>query len=278
MSTHTHDRILVPLAARSPVLSAPPSLAAGLGEYLEGLRRRLPEATQLTLAWRGPQGGDPPWVRQQLLALLASWQRPPAWLQHTALAVDVQSTGTAADFCAALAAATMQASIGLVLDLPTRRLHCPDHSLDAYPQALRRMVQRLPAECRPTLTLATRWLRSRDDASWAIEQGLPVRLVPGAAADPQQPQQDVGASMRTLVRQLAGRVPHVTLVCPDPGATQDALGVLRRAGTPCDLELGHHWPQGALRQIARQAGIRPRVYAAWAAPGLREPLNTAPPH
>jgi hypothetical protein len=280
MFVPTRERVLLRPAVLPPGVRLPSPVVstAGLTEALEGLRRRLPEAAQLTLALRGPWGPDSLLARQYPLALLNAWPQVPGWFEHTALALDVHSTGTAADFCTALAIAAQRAALGLVLDLPPTGPHGASHDLDACTHSLRRMVMGLPAQSRPTLTLATRWLRSRDDARWAIEQGLSVRLVPGAAADPRQPQHDVGASVRTLARQLAGKVPHVTLVCPDPGAALDALGLLRKAGTACDLELGHDWPEGALRQVARRAGVQPRAYIAWAPPGFEPQRHVQSAH
>jgi len=270
MSVSTRDPVVAQHRARLPVSTRArtPQPQASLGAMLEGWRRLVPEATVLTISATLPLGVDAQRARQALLDLVTGWSQQPTWFERTSLAFDVSATGTAADFCATLSAAAGSAGLGLVLDLPAQSRQadasrCPCEG----PEALRRLATLLRPRLAPTLTLASRWLSSRDDARWAIEQGLPVRLVPGIDADPQQPQRDPGAGVRALVRQVAGKVPHVTLAWPEPGAALDVMRALRKAGTACDLELAPGSPWGALRQVARSAGVPARVHGCWQALG-----------
>lgn len=235
-----------------------------LDAVLESWRRLIPEATMLTFSPVLPLGMDAQRARETLLNRVDTWLDLPQWFEHTCLAFDATATGTAADFCATLSGSAKRAGLGLVLDLPTpSRITESTRGLCESPDVLRRLAPHLRPQITPTLTLATRWLRSRDDAQWAIEQGMPVRLVPGGDADPRQPQRDPGAGVRVLARHIAGKVPHVTVAWPDPGAALEVLRLLRKAGTACDLEVSPDRPLGALRQVARSAGVPARVHGRW---------------
>lgn len=242
----------------------PAPLHLNLEATLEGWRRLVPEATMLTVTTTLPVGVDVQCARQAVLGWVSGWSRLAPWFERSSLAVDVSATGTAAEFGSTLATGAERAGLGLVLNLPAQsRQADPARSPCEGPDALRRLATHLRPHLNPTLTLATRWLRSRDDAQWAIEQGLPVRLVPGSDADPRQPLRDPGAGVRALVRQIAGKVPQVTLAWSDPGAALEVLRTLRKAGTACDLELPLGSSLGALRQVARSAGVPVRVHGHW---------------
>lgn len=264
MSASLRDHVIAPRLAALPARVSAPRRQADLGATLENLRRRVPEATRLTLCAHFPQGIDAWQARQAVMATLDQWSAVPTWFESASLAVDVAATGTAADFSHALAGAARRARVGLLLDLPAapHQVDPGRHPCEG-PEALRRMATHLQPLLTPTITLASRWLRSRDDARWAVEQGLPVRLVPGVDADPQQPQRDACASVRALVRQIAGKVPSVTLAWPDPGTVTDLLRSLLKAGTPCDLEWQAGSPNGAQRQLARGLKVPMRVIAPW---------------
>jgi len=280
MSVSTRDPVVAQHRPRLPLKARAQLQQASLGAQLEGWRRLVPEATVLTISATLPLGVDAQRARRALLDLVSGWSKLPTWFEHSSLAFDVSATGTAADFCETLSAKADVAGLGLVLDLPAQsRQADPTRCPCEGPEALRRLATLLRPRLAPTLTLASRWLCSRDDAQWAIEQGLPVRLVPGGDADPQQPQRDPGAGVRALVRQIAGKVPHVTLAWPEPGAALDVMRTLRKAGTACDLELPPGSPWGALRQVARSAGVPARVHGCWQALSaeLNSPHNAARP-
>lgn len=269
MSVSSRDPVVTPqqglrLPFSARVRHAQPQ--ASLEALLESWRRLVPEATVLTISATLPLGVDAQRARQALLEFVTGWSSLSPWFEHASLCFDVSATGTATDFCTLLSTSASSAGLGLVLDLPVpSRQATAARSPGEGPEALRRLATLLQPRLAPTLTLASRWLCSRDDAQWAIEQGLPVRLVPGIDADPRQPQRDPGAGVRALVRQIAGKVPQVTLAWPEPGAALDVMRALHRAGTACDLELPPGSPWGALRQVARSAGVAARVHGRWQA-------------
>ncbi|MEO8296478.1 MAG: hypothetical protein ABI574_01580 [Burkholderiales bacterium] len=119
------------------------------------------------------------------------------------------------------------------------------------------------AHQRPTLTLVGRWLRSRADADWACERGLPLRIIKGHQADPHRPLHDAQAGLLSLLQRVAGRASFVTLATNDPVIAHEGLRRLRRAGTACELELLRGLPGTAAEQVARRHGVPVRMYVPW---------------
>jgi CelD/BcsL family acetyltransferase involved in cellulose biosynthesis len=112
-------------------------------------------------------------------------------------------------------------------------------------------------------TLPGRWRRSPQDARWAVERGLFVRVVKGQWADPQEPGRDPRAGYLEVIDQLAGRARRVAVATHDPDLAADALRRLRAAGTPCDLELLHGLPMRRAIKKARELGVGVRVYVPY---------------
>jgi hypothetical protein len=250
---------------------AAPAADNALAASLHRWQQRVPEARRLTWCLRAPRGTDAALVRRALLDGLSCLPDPLGW-DAGDVGFDVAATGSAGLFGEALAGAARQAHHPLVLRLPEHRLASPAQDLQA-PDAVTRLAEALAGRCAVTVSLAARLQRSRDDAQRAAEQGWSVRLVPGAVADPQQPQLAAAAGLMSMLRQLAGRVPHVTLAWPDASAALEAVRVLQRAGTPCDIELVHGQAIGPLRQMARRLGVPLRFVCDWPWP---EPGVSAP--
>ena len=119
-----------------------------------------------------------------------------------------------------------------------------------------------------SFTLPGRWQRSLADAERAIEWQMPVRVVKGQWADPQQPDLDLRAGYLNVIERLAGRATHVAVATHDPDLAAASLQRLRAAGTSCELELLFGLPTRDVLPLARQAGVPVRMYipfgAAWA--------------
>jgi proline dehydrogenase len=96
----------------------------------------------------------------------------------------------------------------------------------------RALIERLPGTL--GTTLPGRWRRSDEDAEWAIARGLPVRLVRGQWAGPED--RDSGAGILELADRLAGRASHVSIATHSRKLGDAAIERLRRAGTSCELE------------------------------------------
>lgn len=119
------------------------------------------------------------------------------------------------------------------------RLHCDSHGRDAaepscaFAQA---MLEHLPPSDLG-VTLPGRWSRSLSDADWAVERGLNIRVVKGQWPDPDDTRRDMRAGYLEVIDRLAGRARHVAVATHDPPLATEAIRRLRRAGTPCELEL-----------------------------------------
>lgn len=110
------------------------------------------------------------------------------------------------------------------------------------------------------ITLPGRWLRSRADADRACELGLRLRIVKGQTADPHQPQFDECVGFLALVSRVAGKAVAVSVATHDSALARNALGKLRAAGTPCELELMQGLPRQGSMLVARELGVRMRAY------------------
>lgn len=118
------------------------------------------------------------------------------------------------------------------------------------------------ARCYPHLgtTLPGRWLRSLTDADLAVDLGLHVRVVKGQWADPQHREMDARQGFLTLIDRLAGRARSVAVATHDPELGRTALERLRRAATPCSLELLYGLPAKPALKVARDLGVVVRIY------------------
>ncbi len=112
-------------------------------------------------------------------------------------------------------------------------------------------------------TLPGRWLRSPDDARWASEHGLFVRVVKGEWIDPADPQRDKREGYLEVIDALAGRARRVGVATHDPTLAAEAIRRLQQAGTPCDLELLYGLPMRAAIRQARDLGVRVRAYVPY---------------
>lgn len=117
-------------------------------------------------------------------------------------------------------------------------------------------------------TLPGRWQRSLSDADRVNEWQMPVRVVKGQWADPDQPDIDLRTGYLAVIERLAGRAAHVAVATHDPALAAAALERLTTAGTSCELELLFGLPTRAVLRVARKAKVPVRMYvpygAAWA--------------
>jgi CelD/BcsL family acetyltransferase involved in cellulose biosynthesis len=114
-------------------------------------------------------------------------------------------------------------------------------------------------------TLPGRWSRSPQDARWASERGLFVRVVKGQWPDPEQPNRDPRAGYLEVIDQLAGRASRVAVATHDVRLAAEAIRRLKAAGTPCDQELLFGLPMRRSIRQARSLGIGVRVYVPYGA-------------
>jgi proline dehydrogenase len=109
-------------------------------------------------------------------------------------------------------------------------------------------------------TLPGRWRRSINDAALAIDAGVRVRVVKGQWVDPGAPEIDLREGFLAVIDQLAGKARHVAVATHDPPLAREALRRLLASGTPCEMELLFGLPSKSVMQIARELGVRVRLY------------------
>jgi proline dehydrogenase len=109
-------------------------------------------------------------------------------------------------------------------------------------------------------TLPGRWRRSIRDTSLAIDAGARVRVVKGQWVDPDAPEIDLREGFLAVIDQLAGKARHVAVATHDPPLAREALRRLLASGTPCEMELLFGLPLKAVMQVARELGVRVRLY------------------
>ena len=109
-------------------------------------------------------------------------------------------------------------------------------------------------------TLPGQWVRSVADADLAVDIGLHVRVVKGQWPDPQHREMNPREGYLNVIDRLAGRARFVAVATHDPELGRNALERLRRAGTPCSLELLYGLPVKPALKVARELGVPVRVY------------------
>ena len=142
------------------------------------------------------------------------------------------------------------------------RIHCDSHGTnvaDLSNAMLQEMVAKLGGSGLGT-TLPGRWSRSLRDADWAIERGLNVRVVKGQWPDRDDPKRDMSAGFLEVVHRLAGRARHVGVATHDFSLACEAIGRLRAAGTPCELEILLGMTAKPMIRWAEKNGVKVRVY------------------
>lgn len=124
-------------------------------------------------------------------------------------------------------------------------------------------------------TLPGRWRRSISDADRAIDLGLRVRVVKGEWSGIGGDETDPREGYMNVIERLSGRANHVAVATHNPAMARLSLRQLKKAGTPCELELLYGLPQQALLKIARDFGVRARMYVPYGHAGLPYRLKEA---
>ena len=159
-------------------------------------------------------------------------------------------------------ASQLAAELAAVAAAHRVRLHCDSHGTNVAGLSnamLQGMVTRFGGNGFG-ITLPGRWSRSLRDADWAVEQALNVRVVKGQWPDPDDPKRDMSAGFLEVVDRLAGRARHVGVATHDFPLAREAIGRLRAAGTPCDLEMLLGMPAKRMIRWADKNGVKVRVY------------------
>lgn len=112
-------------------------------------------------------------------------------------------------------------------------------------------------------TLPGRWARSIDDAAWAIERGVTVRVVKGQWPDPANPRGNVHDGFLQVIDALAGRARHVAVASHDVALATEAVRRLRNAGTSCGMELLYGLPMPKALEAADWLAVGVHVYVPY---------------
>lgn len=110
-------------------------------------------------------------------------------------------------------------------------------------------------------TLPGRWKRSEDDARWAAECNLNVRVVKGQFPD--DPTYDPAAGYSRVIDVLAGKARHVAVATHDVALGERSLNRLRESDTSCELELLHGLPTRKSLKSARSRADKVRIYIGY---------------
>ncbi len=145
------------------------------------------------------------------------------------------------------------------------RLHFDSHGaevVDLQNAMLEAMLHEIGPDHLGT-TLPGRLKRTLDDADWAIDRGLNVRVVKGEWPDPADPKRDLRAGFLDVIDHLAGRARHVAVATHDFTLGREAITRLTAAGTSCEVEVLLGMPAGPLLTWAKQNGVKVRVYVPY---------------
>lgn len=256
------------LAASASVRTRPPAEVPGrsaipFDEVLLAAERLARWRIGATVTYRPLGDESPRRVAQRLLASLA----PLARLRSNAqLLVHVAALGYDRALLAEVLQAARAASVAVTLDL----------TVAERTEALMACATDLQADHGDLgLTLSCDRPRSLVDAQTACTLGLRLRLV-------QERRHETGANRKAaadafarMVDQVAGRAPHVTLVCHDPQIVADSLTRLRAAGTPVALELLPELPHQGVLWVARTHHLPIRSCVSYGRPQAAAYLGPA---
>lgn len=143
------------------------------------------------------------------------------------------------------------------------RVHFDSLSAESAERTLALIAQAAPAHDQLGITLPARWRRSLGDAAAAVELGLSVRVVKGRWPDRGAPDQDLRVGFLAVVERLAGRARQVAVATHDEPLARQALGLLRAAGTPCELELLFGLPTAPAARAADELAAPVRMYVPY---------------
>lgn len=232
--------LAAPTAARArPAVEVQGRSAIRFDEVLLATERLARWRIGATVAYRPLSDDTPRRVAQHLLTSLA----PLAALRSNAqLLVQVAALGHDRLLLSDVLQAAWAASVAVTLDI----------AVAERTDALMACAAELHTDMADLgLTLSCDRARSLGDADTACAMGLRLRLVHAQCHATGAGRKASADAFARMVAHVAGRVPHVTLVCHDPQIVADSLERLRAAGTPVALELLPELPHQGVLWVAR---------------------------
>jgi len=241
-----------------------------LEDALQWAQRRAPAECSFTFGYFNDERDDPVQVEHacsrsmQALATFA-W---PATPSPGYCSLKVPALGYSA---AALQRLARQAAAH------GQRLHFDSHGPQTAQPTLAALDALRPHHPDLGLTLPGRWVRSLEDADWAVQRGLRVRVVKGQWPCPRQPDADPRLGFLALIDRLAGRVAEVAVATHDAALAREAAQRLAARGTACELELLCGLPRHSVIALARSQALPVRLYVpfgqAWLPYALSQVLR-----
>ncbi len=123
--------------------------------------------------------------------------------------------------------------------------------------------QFLDAGAELSYTLPGRWSRSVDDAAWAVERGVTVRVVKGQWPDPADPRRNLHDGFLQVIDALSGGARHVAVATHDVSLATEAVRRLRTTGTSCGMELLYGLPTPKVLEAADWLAVGVHVYVPY---------------
>jgi proline dehydrogenase len=145
------------------------------------------------------------------------------------------------------------------------RLHCDSHDIETTGEMQSLVDAILRQGTTVSYTLPGRWRRSLDDADWAAERGLTVRVVKGQWPDPADPNRDLRTGFLEVIERLTGTRSHVAVASHDVPLAAEAIRRLQATSTSCSLELLYGLPLGESLKLVESLGVAVRVYVPYGA-------------
>ncbi len=217
--------------------------------------------TASTLCFWDPEGADPNLVAERYLATIRAIAQ--ARLDSY---ISIKAPSLAFDGELVTRIAVTAKALNILLHFDSLGEETAGRTFDLIAQARNRGAA---VGC----SIPGRWRRSPADAARVAETGVRVRVVKGQWDDPRTPI-DPAAGFLQVVDALAGTAGTVAVATHDPRLARQAIGKLRNAGTPSELELLHGLPSRGVLAVARELDIPVRYYLpyghAWLPYALRQ--------
>jgi len=163
-----------------------------------------------------------------------------------------------------LAAAALQNGHGVHFD--SHEYAQTDRTLQLLEQVMDRNIpaKDMNGSWKFGVTLPSRWKRSMDDATWAAEKDVRVRLVKGEfKASDSSDETDPVTGFLALVDRLAGNVPEIAVATHDYALAREAITRCRSVGSSVQLELLFGMPAGAMTRLSSEMGVPVRFYVPY---------------
>ncbi len=206
---------------------------------------------QTTLGFWDGEGDTPADVARQYLEALESMRGAPA---HAYLSIKLPALGDNGNLLNEVARKAEEIGCRLHFDALE-----PKHVARTQ-KTIEDLRGRFPG-LQIGYTLPGRWTRSLSDADWAVERGLPVRVVKGQFSGDAGDEADPRRGFLEVVSRLAGRASHVDIATHDEPLAQEAASLLASAGTPFDREQLF----GMARQREAAGASAQRIYIPYGA-------------